>query len=314
MTRRPVAALTARLRGGGAAAAAIGAAAALALAAFGASEVVRLRPLPAIYDDGKGGPLRAPEGVGCRDATLAVADTGNGRILLYTLGPDGHVEAVAEVKAKEVPVPIQVQITARGDLLALDGRSRRIARVSRAGAFQGYVEPQGEAAGAIVPRAFRLTGSDAVVILDVAHARILVLSPEGKPQRSIAYPKEVGFLSDLALDGPGAIFALDSTGRRVFVARKDDQALSLLTGAFRDEVAFPTALAVDPLGRLCLLDRGEGGLVFLGADGAFRGRPAGTGWKEGLLRYPSGVCAGAGGLLAVADRGNSRVQIFAVPE
>jgi hypothetical protein len=54
--------------------------------------------------------------------------------------------------------------------------------------------------------------------------------------------------------------------------------------------------------------------VILGADGSFRGRQAGTGWKEGSLRYPSGLCAGPAGTIFVADRENGRVQMFAVSE
>jgi hypothetical protein len=38
------------------------------------------------------------------------------------------------------------------------------------------------------------------------------------------------------------------------------------------------------------------------------------GWKEGLLRSPSGVAAGPPGMLFIADRGNNRVAVFGVSE
>ncbi len=79
-------------------------------------------------------------------------------------------------------------------------------------------------------------------------------------------------------------------------------------------MAFPTAIAVDGQGRIFLADQNGDGIVILGADGSFRGRQAGTGWKEGSLRYPSGLCAGPAGTIFVADRENGRVQMFAVSE
>jgi hypothetical protein len=77
-------------------------------------------------------------------------------------------------------------------------------------------------------------------------------------------------------------------------------------------VEFPTAIAVDPDGRLFLVDEHGGGIVILGRDGSFRGRQLGTGWKEGFLRYPAGACVLAGTSLVVAERGNHRVQVFAI--
>jgi hypothetical protein len=71
---------------------------------------------------------------------------------------------------------------------------------------------------------------------------------------------------------------------------------------------------VDDTGRIAIADLSDGGIVFLGPDGSFRGRQSAMGWKEGLLRYPSGLAAGPPGLLFVADRGNNRVAVFAVSE
>ncbi|PLX99877.1 MAG: hypothetical protein C0622_09835, partial [Desulfuromonas sp.] len=40
------------------------------------------------------------------------------------------------------------------------------------------------------------------------------------------------------------------------------------------------------------------------------GRRLGMGRADGQLFYPAQLCVGADGLLAVADRNNSRVQLF----
>ena len=165
-----------------------------------------------------------------------------------------------------------------------------------------------------MPRSFVVDREGRLVVLEVGQARVIVLGSDGKVLRQIAFPREPGFLSDLAVDDKGTVFAIDSVGRRVFAVKSADAILAPLTGPMMEDLAFPTAIAVDARGRLFIADQNEGGLVILGADGSFRGRQAGMGWKEGQLRYPSGLCAGATGTLFVADRENNRVQMFEVSE
>lgn len=277
------------------------------------AEPVKLRPLPAISADDKGVGLKEPEAVAFdRKSLLIVADTGAGRLLRYTVSGE-RVAPGPEIRLPELPYPIQVQFTSRGEILALDGKLRRIARLTAAGAFAGYVEGDAAAAKA-VPRSFKLDREDNLYLLDVSQGRVLVLNPEGKLQRQVAFPPGVDILSDLAVDGGGTIFAIESVGSRVFAAKKGEAALSALTVGMKDDMAFPVSIVADDQGRLFIADQNGDGIVILGADGSFRGRQSGTGWKEGLLRYPSGLCLGPPGMLFVADRENDRVQVFAVSE
>jgi hypothetical protein len=279
-----------------------------------AAEPVRLRALPPLYDDGRGAGLRSPECVASDGARrLAVADTGNGRILLYDLAGDKATPG-AEIRIAEMPYPLQARFAPDGGLLVLDGRLKKIARVTAAGQFKGYLAPQEDPAkGSLQPRSFRIGADGAVAILDVAQGRVVVLGPEDRVRRQILFPKDARGLADLALGAKGVVYALESVGRRVLAARPEDAAFAPIA-ALTEEAAFPVALAVDGAGRLAIADQGGGGIVFLGPDGSFRGRQAGAGWKEGLLRYPSGLDAGLPGLLFVADRGNNRVAVFAVSE
>jgi hypothetical protein len=45
-------------------------------------------------------------------------------------------------------------------------------------------------------------------------------------------------------------------------------------------------------------------------DGSFLGKQLATGWTEGLLYYPAQARINERGELFVADRENSRVQVF----
>jgi sugar lactone lactonase YvrE len=278
-----------------------------------AAEPVKLRALPSLYEDGKGTGLRAPECVAFDGAKrLAVADTGNGRILLFDVAAD-KVTPGAELRIAEASYPLQARFAPDGGILVLDGKSKKIARLTAAGQFKGYLDLQGAAKGPMIPRSFRIGPDNAVFVLDVAQGRVVVLGPDDRVRRQIAFPKESRGLADLALDAKGIVYALESSGRRVLVARPEDPVFAPLA-SLEEEVAFPTALAVDDQGRIAVADQSGGGIVFLGPDGSFRGRQSGMGWKEGLLRSPSGLAPGPPGLLFVADRGNNRVAVFAVSE
>lgn len=278
--------------------------------AWGA-EGVKLKVFPSIYTDEKGVALRNPEGVATDgQSNLAVADTGNGRIVVYSITAD-TVRARLAIQLPEVLQPVRVQFAEKGELLVLDGKIHRIARVSPEGVFLGFLEVQG-ATGPVVPASLKVGSDGLIYLLDLAGARVLVLDSTGKVQRDLPFPQETGFALDLAVGPRGTVFLLDGVERRVFTFPPGSTRATLLGKAFTEEAAFPAALAADDRGQLFLADQGGGGIIALGPDGSFRGRPAGMGWKEGLLRYPTGLCFDGYGHLFVADRGNHRVQVFAL--
>lgn len=280
-----------------------------------AAEITKFTPVLSIYVDGKGTGLKQPEGVACDDKSLLIAaDTGNGRLLRFTYA-EGNLSPGAEIAVSQLPYPIKVQVTSKGEILALDGKLRRIVRLTPGGEFKGYVEPEGiTSTGPIVPRSFKIDRNDNIYILDVYSLRILVLDPTGKVQREIPLSQKFGFLSDLAVDMPGNIFLLDSVGKRIFTIAKESQTVSPLGDSLKEDVNFPTSISVDPKGILYVVDENGSGIVIIGQDGSFRGRRLGMGWKEGLLRYPSDMCMNKSGAVFIADRGNSRIQIFSISQ
>jgi len=279
---------------------------------FGA-ERTRLRFLTAISLDGKGVGMRQPEGVACNDkSTLIVGDTGNDRLLRYTV-EDKNVKPAGEIKVPQLSSPIRVEINSKGEIFALDGKQRRIARFGPGGEFKDYINPDGvPSPTSFIPRSFKLDRNDNIFILDVFSSRVLVLSPDGKYQRHLEFPKGSGFFSDLAVDFQGRIFLLDSVKAMVMVAAKDAKAFSPLTQSLREHLSFPTYIATDGRGVLYVVDENGSGIVMLGQDGSFLGRQLAMGWNEGLLYYPSQMCLTEKGDLFIADRGNSRVQAFSV--
>jgi sugar lactone lactonase YvrE len=278
-----------------------------------AAEPLKFRQMAPIYVDGKGAGIRQPEGVACRGNALVVADTGNGRLLRYTLAGENWTPG-GEIVLPQLPSPLRVDVNSKGEIFALDGQSRKIVRVAASGEFLGYVAPTGDVQGAIVPRSFRFDKDDNLYLLDVLSARVLVMDPSGKIQREIPFPKEYGFFSDLAVDPGGSILLLDSVRKKVFKLAKNSPNFAQLTESLKEEAYFPVAIATDKQGTIYLVDQNGSGVVILGQDGSFRGRRLSMGWKEGFLRYPAEMCVTENGAAFIADRGNNRVDGFLITE
>jgi sugar lactone lactonase YvrE len=276
-------------------------------------ETTKLRHLVSIYSDEKGGAIQLPEGVACNDkGVVVVGDTGNGRLLRYTV-QEKDVKPAGEIKAAQFSSPIRVQMNSRAEIFTLDGKQRRILRFGPNGEFKDVVSLEGvPVPSTIVPRSFKIDRGDNLYVLDIFSERVVVASPDGKYQRHLDFPKGVGFLSDLAVDSRGAIYVVDSVNAMIHWVPKDGTSFSPLTKSLREYLSFPTYLAIDSRGILYVVDEDGGGIVLLGQDGSYLGRQLSPGWNEGLLYFPSQVCITEHGEMFVADRGNSRVQLFSI--
>lgn len=277
-------------------------------AALGAE---KLKQITSVYLDEKGVSLKYPEGAACDDkGGLVVADTANGRLLRYTY-QEGTVKGGTELKPSQLVYPIRLQLGSKGDIYALDGKQRRIIHLKLDGAFDRYLDPQGvPAPTAVVPRSFKVTANDAIYLLDIFGERVLVLDRVGRFQSQLPFPKGYGFFSDLAVTAAGDVLLLDSVNAMVYAARKGAAEFTPLSKNLREYVSFPTYMTTDSRGVIYLVDQDGGAIVTLGQDGSFTGRMLNLGWKEGQLYYPGQICMGGEGMLAVADRNNSRVQVF----
>ena len=277
-----------------------------------AAETTKLRYIESLYQDDKGIGMSYPEGVACSEKYgLIVGDTANDRLVRYAF-ENGALKAGKEIKIPQLLQPFRVQVTSKGDILALDGKQRRIVRLGADGAFKEYVTAEGAAgSGTIVPRSVKIDGADNIYILDILSARVLVLNPEGKFQKAIPFPKDYGFFSDLAVDPKGTVLLVDSVKSMVFSAAKTANAFSPLGSPLKEYLAFPVSLTTDSRGTIYITDANGADIGIMAQDGSFLGKQLSMGWTEGLLYYPSQVCVREDGDVFIADKGNSRVQEFA---
>ena len=79
----------------------------LATASFGAA--LQMIYSSSIYSDAKGSGLNLPEGVACKGKDLFIADSGNGRLLKYTV-EGSTIKGGEEIKVAEVTYPVKVQV------------------------------------------------------------------------------------------------------------------------------------------------------------------------------------------------------------
>ncbi len=284
----------------------------LAKASFGA-DAVKLRYLQSFYVDGKEIGLKVPEGVGCDDkGRFIVADSGNGRLVEFAV-VDGKPVPDKEIRLPEMPFPMRVRVNSKGEIFVLDGREKRLLRLSAGGEFRGYVDASGMPSPAtVVARSFDLGKDDSVYLLDVFAGRVLVLAPDGTFARQVDFPKDYEVVSDLAVDRAGTIYLVDSVRASVYVAAKGSAQFAPLTGSLKETMKFPATMTTDGRGNIYLADK-NGGVVFvLGPDGALKGEHLRLGWTEGLLYYPEQMCINDREEMAIADRGNNRVQLFSI--
>jgi streptogramin lyase len=277
-------------------------------------ESVKLNYVATLYADADGEGLKHPEGVACGVDSFWVADTGNSRLLRLSMQEE-RLTADGVFPLTSNSAPIVVQIDSKGNIYALDGRERRIIKLSGVGEHKGFLAlPDLPGAKESVLRSFKIDAKDNIYLLDVFAERVVLLNPDGKYIKQIPFPKGYGFFSDLVVDEQGAIYLIDSVKAVVYSALGGSDGFAPLTQSMKDVMNFPVSIALDSRGIVYLIDQYGSGLVLLGRDGSFLGRKLGQGWTETQLYYPSQLCVSPAGHLFIADRSNSRVQLFTVVE
>jgi hypothetical protein len=278
-----------------------------------AAESARLRHMASVYVDANGAGLLNPEGVACGPSgTVVVGDTGNDRLLRFTVR-DKTLSGGSEIKLAQLTAPTRVQISSTGDIFALDGKRRLVVRLGADGAFKNVVTFDGVPLPAtVVVKSFALDAADNVYVLDVFAARVLVVGADGRFLKALALPPETGFVTDVTVDALGTVVVIDAVKRRLARAARDATSFTPLGGDLRQTLTtMPSAIAASR-GLLFVSEGGGGSIASFGQDGTFLARQLASGWKDGSLDHPGQICVTEGDEMFVADRGNSRIQVFAL--
>jgi DNA-binding beta-propeller fold protein YncE len=278
-----------------------------------AAQTAKFRFVAAAYSDEKGAGLSQPEGIAC-DArgVVIVADTGNDRLLRFAY-QDKTVTGGSEIRIPELTAPSRVRMTSKDEIYALDSRQHRIVHLGADGQFRDVVSFTGAPSpSSIVVKSFALDDADNLYVLDVLSARVLILNASGQFQKALPLPADAGFVSDVTVDSQGRVLLLDSIARRLYSAAKDADAFTALGPTLSATLTtLPTTIATSA-GTIFVAEGLGSDIVSFGPDGTFLARQLAEGRVEGFLEYPTQLCFTGTGDMFVADRDNSRVQVFAV--
>ena len=276
-------------------------------------EAGSIKHLKSVYVDQEGGQLNRPEGVACDDKTLVVADTGNARLVIF--GWEAQLLTPKSVLPLDGVSAKSLQMNSRGELYLYDAKTRAVLRIGADGTLAGKLDPKNlPDARTFIPRSFRIDKQDNLYLLDVFSGRVLLLDPAGQYQKQLPFPTDIGFASDLAISDQGAIFLLDSVAGDIYVANPGDEAFTLMSQGLKEFTNFPTHLTIDNGDTLYIADQYGSGLVLVGPDGKFLGRKFNMGWEDGQLNNPAQICIDDQNRMFIADKNNSRVQVFSIQE
>jgi DNA-binding beta-propeller fold protein YncE len=276
-----------------------------------AAEGLKFKYLASVYVDEKDVGLNLPEAVACgANGVVVVGDTGNDRLLRFTFRDDS-VSGGSEVKIPQLSAPYRLQLNSKGEIYVLDGKQRRIVHLGANGEFKSVLALAGvPPPSTIVPKGIAIDAADNIYVLDIFSARVLVLNAQEQFQKSLALPADAGFVSDVAVDVGGSVILLDSIRRRLFAASRDATSFTPLGDDLARAIPTLPAYMTASRGTIFVVEGSGGSIAGLGRDGSFLSRQLTTGVTEGTLNHPSQICLNDKDEVFVADRDNSRIQVF----
>ncbi|MFB0533767.1 MAG: PA14 domain-containing protein [Anaerolineae bacterium] len=240
---------------------------------------------------------------------LYVADTGNRRVQVFDSG--GQFIASWDGGEDEFVEPLALVIDSRGDLYVLDSEPGWIYRFAADGTLLGRFA--GPEARLFHPRGLTIDEADRLYVADTGGCRVVVYNTAGE-RLGLFGSKGSGpgqFLepTDVALDGRGALYVVDSSNQRV-------QHLDPW-GGYRAEWPIPAAgtyngshLALAPDGSLLMTAPEQHQIQRYSPVGTLLGQWGDDGTAAGQFHIPVGLAVDQDGNVYVADTLNHRLQKF----
>ncbi len=234
----------------------------------------------------------APHGAAFSPAgdKLYVADTGNRRVLVYSV--DGALETV--ITGDALQEPVDVAVAADGALLILDAAAQGVFRLEAG----GELAPIPLQTGFYHPRGLGVDNMGNMAVADTGGGRVAIVEPDGTQAGQ--------FGGQGSLLGRGQpVDALAAEGVLWAVSAEDGRLWNLNSGGSMTVVQ-PTGTVDGPQlaqladGRLLVSDPARSTFLLLAASG----QPLGQFAYAGELATPTGIAAtriGDGNIIAVAD-------------
>ncbi len=253
--------------------------------------------------------LRFPAGAAIApDGTTYVADSGNGRVQMYSAA--GQFQGAFE-PAEPLPLvmPVAAAVSPNGlEVAVADTGLDAVVYFSWDGRWMRTI-----GTGVLAdPSAVSIAEDGTIYVADTGNSRVVRFSAMGG-LKGVYGTESLVSPAGVAVTASGKVIVADTGSDRIVSFNSTASApVSVCSpGSAPGFVSDPQGLALEPSGDLLVADTGNRRIQRFTAAGAPLGIIGDPGSGLGEVKTPLGVAANATGRVAIADTGNHRVQVMA---
>jgi DNA-binding beta-propeller fold protein YncE len=276
--------------------------------------VLDLKPSLLIAEFLYEGPFQRVTSVHCDPGTgeIYVADATQGVIGIFD---ERGAPLFAFSDAEHLAEPRRITVDSKGRIYALDLDWTHVKVFNYRGDFEESIDVAALAGQPVQLSALALDDEGLLWVGDSLNGQILAIGAGPRLLRRFGVPGngpgELGGIASLAVDRE-RVYVADQTslGVQVYSRFGRYQRGWGLHETGKANVSLPAGIAVDGAGRIILVDMLRHEIKYFEPDGKLIEVFGGIGRQPGDVSYPGDVSVGRGGVVCVAEKGNSRVQVF----
>lgn len=221
-----------------------------------------------------------------------------------------------EGKEEGFAAPLFVAVGASDEIYVADRLKAQISVYSPLGKFIKRFVPQVKGPFIWSPLAIATDMKGNVYVTDAAKGehRVLVFDKQGKLLRKFgsegSKKGQFSYPNGIAVADDGKIYVADSNNARVQVFSNTGKSLKTITGTGAGSLTHPVGIDVSRSGEIHVVESLGHTVNVFDTDGTYLYSFGELGIMDGQFRYPQGIAINGNGRVIVADRDNTRLQIW----
>lgn len=279
-----------------------------------------ITPLFSIYGFGKQR-FNSPNGVAVDSSgNIYVADTGRHRVVvfnrsgryLFRFGSEKVKNKGVRLLRGQLLLPLNVAVAGNGDIYVSSLAASKVSVFNKRGKFKNEFKADRPIKLLISGKKLYITTPGQIWITDLRGKIMQRWGTKGRRLRQFEFPNGV------ALDKKGNLFVSDSQNMRIQIFNKKGE---LIGGVGKPPAnmndskrlfGLGLGLVLDEQQRVFVADALRHAVRVFTYDGEDLGEYGDQGSNEGRFNYPSDIAYMGGGVFAVADKWNDRVQVLRI--
>jgi len=221
-----------------------------------------------------------------------------------------------EGKEEGFAAPIFVAVGANDEIYVTDRQRAQISVYSPLGKFIKRFVPQVTGSFVWSPLAIATDTKGNVYVTDATQGehRVLVFDKQGKLLRKFgsqgSQNGQFNYPNGIAVANDGKIYVADSNNARVQVFSNTGKRLKTIMGTGEGGLTHPVGIDVSRSGEMHVVESFGHKVNVFDTDGTYLYGFGELGIMDGQFRYPQGIAINKNGRVIIADRDNSRLQIW----